>query len=102
LITSFLHTISFISFKTILYLFYTFILIVSRVSILAPDFFGNNFNNFVLSIEYCLILVVTLDKFIEHMTKDDNRIKNISAKFTRFTNFIEKKRVQKKKAKSKK
>jgi len=87
-----LHMFSFISFKTTLYLFYTFVLIVSRVSILEPELISDGFRGFVLSIEYCLILVVTFDKFIEHLTKDDMRIKRISAKFTKFTNFVKKRR----------
>jgi hypothetical protein len=89
------HTISFISFKTTLYLFYTFILIVSRVSLLAPETFNNTFQSFVLSIEYCLILLVAFDKFIEHLMKDDRRIKRITAKFTKFVDFVTTKRNKK-------
>jgi len=69
-----------ISVKTTLYLFYTFILIASRVSIMQPELISETFRGFVLSIEYCLILVVAFDKFIEHLAKDVKRIKKISDK----------------------
>ena len=69
-----------ISIKTTIYLFYIFILIASRVSIMQPDLISEQFRGFVLSIEYCLILVVAFDKFIEHLAKDVKRIKKISDK----------------------
>ena len=70
-----------VSYKTVLYLFYTFILIASRVSIMQPELVSESFRGFVLSIEYCLILVVAFDKFIDHLTKDMSRIRKISEKF---------------------
>ena len=90
------HVLSFISFKTTLYFFYAFVLIVSRISILEPALISDEFRNFVLAIEYCLILVVVFDKFIEHLLKDDKRVKKISAKFERFSTFINAKRNRKK------
>ena len=88
LIALIIHSASVISFKTTLYLFYTFILIVSRISILQPGIISDNFQNFVFSIEYCLILLVVFDKFIEYLLKDDKRVKRISAKFMKFERFI--------------
>ena len=70
-----------VSFKTVVYLFYTFILIASRVSIMQPELVSETFRGFVLSIEYCLILVVAFDKFIDHLSKDMARIRKISKKF---------------------
>ena len=93
------HTVTFISYKTTLYLFYIFVLIASRVSLLSPELVADDFRNFVLSIEYCLILVVVFDKFIEYLIKEDVRIKRISTKFTRFTNFVARKRGKFKKTK---
>jgi len=84
LIAMVVHSASLISFKTTLYLFYTFVLIVSRVSILEPSLISSDLQNFVLPIEYCLILLVVFDKFIEHLMKDDKRIKRITAKFDKF------------------
>ena len=70
-----------VSFKTVVYLFYTFILIASRVSVMRPELVSETFRGFVLSIEYCLILVVAFDKFIDHLSKDMARIRKISRKF---------------------
>jgi len=80
LVGRFLYYDNLISVKTTLYLFYTFILIASRVSIMQPELISETFRGFVLSIEYCLILVVAFDKFIEHLAKDVKRIKKISDK----------------------
>ena len=91
-IAGLVHSISFISFKATLYLFYSFILIFSRVSLLEPGLISGDFKNFILSIEYCLILVVTFDKFIEYLSKNETRIKRITAKFDKFANYIAKKR----------
>ena len=90
-----LHATSYVSFKTVLYLFYTFILIVSRISILEPNLMSADFRGFVLSIEYCLILVVAFDKFSEHLLKDDRRIKRITAKFAKFSNYMAERREKK-------
>ncbi|MCL2854324.1 MAG: hypothetical protein FWE21_01740 [Defluviitaleaceae bacterium] len=86
------HSLSFISFKTTLYLFYAFVLIISRVSLLEPYLFDPLFRSFVLSIEYCLIFLVALDKFMEHLSKDDRRIKIITAKFDKFFGLAAKRR----------
>jgi len=79
------HALSFVSFKTTLYLFYTFVLVVSRVSLLDPALIPGRFRDFALSIEYCLILLVVFDKFIEHLLRDDRRVARIAAKFARFS-----------------
>ncbi|MCL2195712.1 MAG: hypothetical protein FWB76_07165 [Oscillospiraceae bacterium] len=77
----FLYWESLISFKTTLYLFYIFILIISRVFTLEPQLiFHEVFYSFVLSIEYGLILVVVFDKLIDHLAKDVTRIKVIAEK----------------------
>ncbi|MCL2387792.1 MAG: hypothetical protein FWC89_09640 [Defluviitaleaceae bacterium] len=81
-----------VSFKTTLYLFYTFVLIVSRVSLISPELLDDSLRGFVSSIEYCLILLVAFDKFIEHLLKDDKRVQRINAKFTKFSNYVAKKR----------
>jgi len=91
-IATMVHTASFISFKTVLYLFYTFILIISRVSMLQPEILNDMYRNFVLSIEYCLILLVAFDKFLEHLLKDERRIRRITAKFERFTKYVTERR----------
>jgi len=77
------YAASFISFKTTLYFFYIFVLIVSRVSLLEPGLFVPEFQRFALAIEYCLILLVAFDKFIEYLLKDDKRIQRIFKKMRR-------------------
>ncbi|MCL2446800.1 MAG: hypothetical protein FWD06_08555 [Oscillospiraceae bacterium] len=79
--TRFLYWESLVSFKTTLYLFYIFILVISRVLTLEPRLmFNEAFYGFVISIEYGLILVVVFDKFIDYLTKDIKRIKKIAEK----------------------
>jgi len=86
--TIWLYLTSMVSFKTTLYLFYAFILIVSRVSLLEPGIIDPEFQRFVLSIEYTLVLLVAYDKFFEHLTKDDQRLRKISKKFDKFFNRL--------------
>jgi len=69
-----------VSFKTELYLFYLFVLVLSRVSILDPTLIDENFMRFVFSIEYCLILLVVFDKLLEQFFKDDKKRTMIVAK----------------------
>ena len=95
-VTILIHVFTFISFKTTLYFFYSFVLIVSRISLLEPNLIHGDFRNFVLALEYCLILVVVFDKFIEYLMKDNKRIKKITMKFEKFENFIKTKRSRKK------
>jgi len=64
----------FISFKTALYLFYIIMLIVSRISILEPDLIDRYQTGFIYSVEYGVVLLIPLDKFLELLTKDDKRI----------------------------
>ena len=90
------HTVSFISYKTTLYLFYTFILIVSSISALKPDIISAYLRSFALSIEYCLVLVVAFDNFIGNLTKDNRRIIKIAEKLEKFSKFISAKQTRKK------
>jgi len=68
----------FVSFKASLYLFYLFALIASRLMLLLDT--GEleaaySFSNYLLSIEYGLILLVAADKFIDQFAKDKNQMK---------------------------
>ena len=67
----------FISFKTALYLFYIVMLVVSRVSILEPGIIDSHYLSFIYSVEYGVLLLIPLDKFLELLTKDDTRILRI-------------------------
>jgi len=94
-----LWSANFVSFKTMLYMFYTFVLIVSRVSMIEPNLFSERMMGFVLSIEYCLILLVAFDKFIEHLAKDDRRIKAFNAKFAKLKKYVANKREKRRRKK---
>ena len=96
-----MHVLSFVSFKTAMYLFYIVVLIASRISILAPDSVPYGLHGFVLSVEYCLILLVVFDKFIEYLLEDGVRMKRVSAKFTAFAAFVAKRAKRNKKGRRK-
>jgi len=67
----------FVSFKTALYLFYIIMLIISRVSVLEPSLIDRHQLSFIYSVEYGVVLLIPLDKFLELLTKDDKRILKI-------------------------
>ena len=62
-----------ISFKTSLYFFYICMLVLSRVEILHPELFTDYNMGFIYSIEYGILLLVPLDKFIDLFTSDNKR-----------------------------
>ena len=64
----------FVSFKTGLYLFYLFMLVVSRMSTLEPGLLDPYLRTFVYSVEYGILLLLPLDKFLEQLAKDDKRM----------------------------
>lgn len=71
------RVLHFISFKASLYLFYMFALIASRLMlILDPAEMAvlYNFREYILSIEYGLILLVAADKFIDQFAKDKKQM----------------------------
>ncbi|MCL2365231.1 MAG: hypothetical protein FWC71_11285 [Defluviitaleaceae bacterium] len=68
----------FVSFKASLYLFYIFALVTSRLMLLLDDgqmVAAYSFQNYLLSIEYGLILLVAADKFIDQFAKDKKQMK---------------------------
>jgi len=75
----------FVSFKASLYLFYMFALIASRL-LLILDFSElsreverlYSFQDYILSIEYGLILLVAVDKFIDQFIKDKKQTMEIA------------------------
>ena len=73
----------FVSFKASLYLFYMFALTTSRLMLLLD--FGEievdySFRNYLLSIEYGLILLVAADKFIDQFIKDKKQMRELAEK----------------------
>ena len=72
-----------VSFKTALYLFYLVILLVSRAAALEPDIISDYIRTYIHSIEYCVLLLIPFDKFLEQILKDEKRNKKIYANFMR-------------------
>jgi len=74
-------TMHFVSFKASLYLFYMFALVASRLMLLldvgelAAEY---SFRNYLLSIEYGLILLVAADKFIDQFVKDKKQMRELA------------------------
>lgn len=68
------------SFKTGMYLFYIVMLILSRVSVLAPYVVDRYDFSFIYSVEYGILLLIPIDKFFENLAKDRRRANYIMAK----------------------
>ena len=72
---------SFISFKTILYLFYVFILIVSQIVKFYPDLVSENIRNFIGANDYSILFLISLDSLAGQFINDKKRMKEASEKF---------------------
>ena len=59
-----------ISFKTALYLFYIFILVCSGINAVEPGFFGEVFKDYLLTVEYGILVLVAADSFLNQLFKD--------------------------------
>jgi len=73
----------FVSFKTSLYLFYVVMLVVSRISILETDIINPYLRTFIYSVEYGVLLLVPLDKFIDLLIRDDKRVLTILSRLNK-------------------
>ena len=69
---------SFVSFKTILYLFYVIILIFSQILTINPTFVGENISNFILANNYSILFLIAFDMLLGQFSKDKERMKEIS------------------------
>jgi len=72
-----LFALHFVSFKTSLYLFYIIMLIASRVAALEHGLISLELYYFIRSVEYGVLLLIPLDKFMDMVTQDDRRITRI-------------------------
>jgi len=75
------RVLHFVSFKASLYLFYMFALTASRLILLLdfPEVEADySFRNYLLSIEYGLILLVAADKFIDQFIKDKKQLRQLA------------------------
>jgi len=77
---------SYVSSKTTVYLFYIFVLIAGQLHYFNPVLLSGEFGDYLESIKYCLVIVMALDKLIEHILKDVKRINKLSVKFKKYKN----------------
>ena len=69
---------SYVSFKTILFIFYIFILIASQVITINPSLVDETLGSFITANSYGIVLVIALDMVIESFTKDRKMMKSNS------------------------
>jgi L-lactate permease len=74
---------SFVSFKTVLYVFYILFLIVSQIIEFSPalNLADGDLNNFILVNKYSILLLVAFDTLSGQFTKDRKRMQTTSEKF---------------------
>jgi len=72
---------SYVSSKTTVYLFYLFVLIAGQLHYFNPALLSGEFGDYLESIKYCLVIVMAIDKLIEHLFKDIKRVNKLSEKF---------------------
>jgi len=71
---------SFVSFKTVLYLFYVLILIVSQLVDFYPALMNESLKSFVFANRYSILILIAIDQLIGQFSKDRERIERLSAK----------------------
>ncbi|MCL2678642.1 MAG: hypothetical protein FWE85_06285 [Clostridiales bacterium] len=71
----------FVSFKTMLYLFYIFILVFSQIIDFYPALINEGLANFIFANRYSILLLIALDQLIGQFSQDRARIREISAEF---------------------
>jgi len=59
-----------ISFKTSLYLFYVYILVCVAIAAVQPGYFSEGFEQYLISVEYGILVLVAADNFFNHFLKD--------------------------------
>ena len=71
-------TDSFISFKTILYLFYVIILITSQIISFNPTLLSENVRNFISANSYSILFLIALDRLIVQFFDDKKKMKKVA------------------------
>lgn len=74
---------NFVSFKTVLYVFYLFVLIVSQIIDFssASGLVDECLGNFILTTQYSIVLLIAFDMLIGQFIKDREKMKKTSGKF---------------------
>lgn len=74
----------FITFKTLLYLFYIFILIASQIINFSPSLISGNLVNFIQANDYSVLFLLAFDTLIGQLSKDREKMKKASEKLKNF------------------
>ena len=69
---------NYVSFKTVLYLFYVIILILSQILVFYPSLLGKNISNFIIANNYSILFLIALDMLIKQFRTDRERLKEIA------------------------
>ena len=72
---------SFVSFKTILFVFYFLILVASQVLNIAPSLANEEISNFITANSYGMVLLLAFDRIIGQFSKDREMTKEKSEFF---------------------
>ncbi|MCL2455667.1 MAG: hypothetical protein FWD18_10275 [Micrococcales bacterium] len=74
---------NFVSFKAILYLSYTFILVIAQMINLDSTSLGDDVEHFILANEYSILVLIALDGAYGQFRRDRDKAGKISAKIRR-------------------
>lgn len=72
---------SFVSFKTILFIFYFFILIVSQIINIEPSLAGAQFSKFISANSYGIVLIIAFDRIVAQFSRDRKRVEREAETF---------------------
>ncbi|MCL2638656.1 MAG: hypothetical protein FWD48_09845 [Oscillospiraceae bacterium] len=71
---------SFVSFKTVLYLFYILVLVAAQIIDSYPALLNENLMNFIHANNYSILVLIAADQLVGQFSKDRKRLNKISAK----------------------
>jgi hypothetical protein len=71
----------FLSFKTLIYLFYLFILVASQIIDFNPTLVSKNLVDFINANNYSILFLLAFDTVIKQFIKDKEKAKKLSDKF---------------------
>ena len=74
---------SFVSFKTILFVFYLFVLIVSQIVMIDPSLVSKELNDFLTANSYGIVLLTAVDMIITQFSMDRREMKENAEVFER-------------------
>ena len=70
---------SFVSFKTILFVFYFFVVVVSQIVMIAPTLVSESLNNFLTANSYGIVLLMAIDIIRAQFSQDREEMKGMVA-----------------------